>query len=100
MGTKEEAQIARQQRDALIQLTSDVKHILIALDKQEQGQKDINGSMFHLHEKMDKRVDSIEKDIVAAKSSAKTVGWMAALGGGTGGAAFMAFITKIFNGGG
>lgn len=93
MGTKEETQIARQQRDALIQLTSDVKHILIALDKQEQNQKDINGSMFHLHEKTDQRIDAIEGKIEKAKG----IAWGAALGGGTGGAGLMAVFAKLFN---
>ena len=98
MATKEETQIDRQRREALIQLTSDVKHILIALDKQEQNQKDINNSMFKLHEKADKRLDSIEKDIIAKESKAKGIAWGAALGGGTGGAGLMAVFAKLFSG--
>ena len=98
MGTKEDTQIARQQRDALIQLTSDVKHILIALDKQEESQKDINNSMFKLHEKADKRLNLIEKDIIAKESKVKGLALGAAIGGGTSGAGLMALITKLFNG--
>lgn len=107
MATKEEKQILGKMQDALtrlgetsVQQTSDIKYILLTLDKQEIGQKDINKSMFSLHEKTDKRLDALETEIIAAKNKVKGLAWGAALGGGTGGAGLFAFLSQIFKNGG
>jgi DNA-binding transcriptional regulator LsrR (DeoR family) len=100
LATKEEKEVARQQRDSLIQLTTDMKYVRLAVDKNEQNQKEVNQSMLSLHRKTDERLDKIEKEIISAKGKAKGLAIGAALGGGASGAGLITMITKFLGGGG